>query len=195
MAQIHGDDPQRFRSGSDRRDIPRSRKKYRMDFDARVIDPHSALTSTLQTSARVGLSKGVIMVGRAVLALGAAVLAIVVTGGSAFAFECFNASRSEQGNASAAGSSALMSLEEVLGEEGFVGLCPEGVEHVIAGLDEAGFQTDILINARSLMAGGLEKNGKGEEKLHDGKGIDHLSDDFFAAADPLIGEGFAFCEE
>jgi hypothetical protein len=31
------------------------------------------------------------------------------------------------------------------------------------------------------MAGGLELNGKGEEKLHDGQAIDHLSDEFFEA--------------
>lgn len=130
------------------------------------------------------------MVGRAVLAIGAAVVAIFITGSSVFAFECYNANRSDQGNASAAGSNGLLSLADILGEDGFVGLCPDGVDFVIAGLDDAGFQTDILINGHALMAGGLEKNGKGEEKLHDGEGIDHLSDDFLATADELIGEAF-----
>ena len=41
----------------------------------------------------------------------------------------------------------------------------------------------------------VEKNGKGEEKLHDGQGIDHLSEEFFAAADALIGPAFGLCEE
>jgi hypothetical protein len=121
----------------------------------------------------------------------AAFVALVATS-SAFAFECYNTQRSERGNQSAAGSSALMSIEEILGDPEVVGLCPAGVDHVIEGLNEAGFRTDVLINFHSLMAGGLEKNGK-EAKLHDGKGIDHLSDAFFAAADPLIGEGFGIC--
>jgi len=44
------------------------------------------------------------------------------------------------------------------------------------------------------MAQGLEKNGKGEDLLHDGKGIDHLDEQFFATVDGLIGEAFALCE-
>ena len=130
------------------------------------------------------------MFRRAILAVGAAVVAVAVSGGSAFAFECYNANRSDQGNASAAKSKALESLSEILANPEFVGLCPEGVDHVLAGLEDDGFRTDILINGHTLMAGGLEKNGKGEDKLHDGQGIDHLSEEFFAAADPLIGEAF-----
>jgi len=73
-----------------------------------------------------------------------------------------------------------------------IGLCPEGAAFVIAGLDEQGFKADVLINFRTLMASGLEKTGK-EDKLHDGQGIDHLSAEFFAAVDPLIGAGFGLC--
>lgn len=121
----------------------------------------------------------------------AAFVALIATS-SAFAFECYNTQRSEQGNASAANASALMSFEEILGDPEIVGLCPAGVAHVIEGVEEEGFRTDVLINFHSLMAGGLEKNGK-EAKLHDGKGIDHLGEEFFEAADPLIGEGFGIC--
>jgi hypothetical protein len=121
----------------------------------------------------------------------AAFVALIATS-SAFAFECYNANRSEQGNASAA-KGALMSFEEILGDPEIVGLCPAGVAHVIEGLEEEGFRTDSLINFHALMAGGLEKNGKAEAKLHDGKGIDHLSEEFFAVVDPLIGEGFEIC--
>jgi hypothetical protein len=135
------------------------------------------------------------MFGRAILVVDAAVVAVAVSGGSAFAFDCFNANRSDQGNASAAKSQALESLREILANPDFVGLCRAGVDHVLEGLEDAGFRTDILINSHTLMAGGLEKNGKDEEKLHDGRGIDHLSEEFFETADPLVGEGFGICGE
>lgn len=129
------------------------------------------------------------MVHRILIAFAAGCLALAI-GASAYAFECYNANRSEQGNASAAKSKALVSPPEFLSEE--VGLCPAGVAHVVAGLKEAGFQTDFLVNSVTLMAGGLEKNGK-DAKLHDGRGIDHLSQEFFETVDPLIGEGFGLC--
>jgi hypothetical protein len=122
-----------------------------------------------------------------------AVMAVMLSVGSAFAFECYNTQRSERGNAQAARSPALQSLEEILADPEIVGLCDEGVTHVIEGLQEEGFRTDVLINFRTLMAGGLERNGKGETLLNNGKGIDHLSDEFFEVADGLIGEGFALC--
>ena len=135
------------------------------------------------------------MFKKMLLAGAAAAAAIVLTGGSAFAFECYNASRSHQGNAAAAGGQALMSLEEILGTPEIIGgeLCEEGIDHVLAGLDEAGFETDVLINFHALMAGGLERNGKGGEKLHDGQAIDHLGGEFFGTVEPLIGEAFELC--
>jgi len=130
---------------------------------------------------------------RHILRLVVAVVAMLsLSAGPALAFECYNANRSAQGNANAgAHSRGLASLERLLADD--VGLCPAGIDYVIAGLDELGYKTDVLINQHALMAGGLEKNGKGEEKLHDGQGIDHLSDQFFADADALIGQGFALC--
>jgi hypothetical protein len=120
-----------------------------------------------------------------------AATAFAMTGGSVWAFECFNSSRSDNGNANAAHGQALMTVEEVLAA--FVGLCPDGVDHVVDGLNEQGFETDMLINGRSLMAGGLEHNGDKNGNLHNGKGIDHLSDEFLAAGDTLIGEAFGIC--
>ena len=120
-------------------------------------------------------------------------LSIVLAAGPAFAFECYNANRSAQGNASAAGAPALASFFEILTDPEVVGLCPAGAEFVISEVGELGFRTDVLINFRTLMAGGLVRNGTGETKLHDGKGIDHLSEEFFAAVDPLIGQGFGIC--
>ena len=52
-------------------------------------------------------------------------------------------------------------------------------------------RTDVLINFRTLMASGLERTHP--EKLQDGSGVDHLSEEFFATADPLIGELVGIC--
>ena len=109
----------------------------------------------------------------------------------ASAFECYNAVRSAQGNASAAKSAALQSFEEILADPNIVGLCPAGVQYVLEGAEAEGYRTDLLINFRTLMARGLETTHP--EKLHDGSGIDHLSEEFFATVDPLIGQGFEMC--
>jgi len=124
-------------------------------------------------------------------AAGAAVAALIAFAAPAGAFECYNAVRSAQGNQSAARASALMSFEEILADPEIVGLCPDGVQFVLTGLEAAGFRTDTLINFRTLMARGLETTH--EEKLHDGSGIDHLSDEFFATVDPLIEQAFGLC--
>jgi hypothetical protein len=123
--------------------------------------------------------------------VGVATAALVGLAAPAGAFECYNALRSAQGNMSAAKSSALVSFEEILGDPEIVGLCPEGIEHVLDGLEAAGFRTDVLINFRTIMASGLERTHP--EKLQDGSGIDHLSEEFFATVDPLIGQGFEIC--
>ena len=128
-----------------------------------------------------------------VRAVGVATALLIASATPAAAFECYNAVRSAQGNLSAAQSRALMSIQEVLADAEIVGLCPEGVEFVVAGLKEAGFRTDVLINFRTLMAGGLEMTHP--DKLHDESGIDHLSEDFFATVDPLIEEAFGLCAE
>ncbi len=117
----------------------------------------------------------------------------LIMGASAYAFECYNTQRSAQGNAAAgAHSRTLLSFERILGDPEIVGLCPAGVEHVISGVEDAGYRTDVLISFRTLMAQGLEKAGH-EDQLHDGKGIDHLTEAFFETVDPLIEEGFGIC--
>jgi hypothetical protein len=124
-------------------------------------------------------------------AAGVATAVLIAFAAPAGAFQCYNAIRSAQGNLSAAQSKALFSFEEILADPEIVGLCPEGVEFVLAGVEEAGFRTDVLINFRTLMARGLERTHP--DKLHDGSGIDHLSEEFFATADPLIEEAFGMC--
>ena len=113
-----------------------------------------------------------------------AAIAFVLAGSSVLAFECYNASRSEQGNLSAANFPALVSLDEALVM--FCGVAPADTAAIKAALAAQGFRTDVLINFRTLMAQGLEKNGKGEDKLQDGQAIDHLSDDFFATLFTLV---------
>lgn len=124
-------------------------------------------------------------------AAGVATAVLVALAAPAGAFECYNAVRSAQGNQSAARSNALFSFEEILSDPEIVGLCPEGVQAVLTGLEAEGFRTDVLINFRTLMARGLERTHP--EKLHDGSGIDHLSDEFFATVDELIGQAFGLC--
>jgi|GEM_PF-6587063 len=116
----------------------------------------------------------------------AAVGALSLTAGSAFAFECYNASRSDQGNAAAAKAPALISAEEALGM--FCGLDSEAAAEVIAAMEADGFDMDFLINGQTLMAGGLERNPKHAAKLDDSQGIDHLSDEFFIALFTLVPE-------
>lgn len=128
---------------------------------------------------------------RLVGAVSIAVAALIGFATPASAFECYNAVRSAQGNMSAARANALFSFEEILSDPEIVGLCPEGVDFVLAGLEDAGYRTDVLINFRTLMARGLEQTHP--EKLHDGSGIDHLSEEFFATADPLVGQAFEIC--
>jgi hypothetical protein len=136
-------------------------------------------------------SLGGTMRKRLVGAASIATAALVGFATPAGAFECYNAVRSAQGNLSAARANALYSFEEILSDPEIVGLCAEGVEFVLAGLEDAGYRTDVLINFRTLMARGLEL--RHEEQLHDGSGIDHLSEEFFATADPLVGQAFEIC--
>ena len=103
---------------------------------------------------------------------------IALSTSSAYAFECYNAVRSAAGNqAAGANSQALVSFERILADPEIVGLCPEGVDFTIAAVEDAGYRTDILINFHTLMAGGLVRAGH-EDQLHDGKGIDHLGEEF-----------------
>jgi hypothetical protein len=111
----------------------------------------------------------------------------------ASAHECYNASRSPQGNTAGANGQGLASLTEILTDPSIFGLslCPAGAKHVLDGLADAGFRTDILINTKTLMAGGLDETHP--ELLNNGSGIDHLTQAFFDTVDPLIDEGFGIC--
>jgi len=82
---------------------------------------------------------------------------IALSASSAFAFECYNASRSDQGNAAAAGANGFFTIEQALIQ--FEGLCPEGAALVIAGLQEQGYRTDddLLILRREVASAGRSR--------------------------------------
>lgn len=122
----------------------------------------------------------------------AVLLTLALTGGSALAFECYNASRSAQGNTSASQSNGFFTVTDAL--VGFCGVDPADVPAIIEDLEGMGYRSDILINAHALMAAGLEFNGSpnAEELLSNGLGIDHLSDQFFAdLAGVLVEHGYS----
>ena len=123
-----------------------------------------------------------------VRAVGVATALLLGFATPAAAFECYNAVRSAQGNLSAAKSSALMSIEEILGDPEIVGLCPEHVEFVVAGLEDARLPygcADQLPDAHGSWPRDAAP-GEAARRVR----IDHLSEDFFATVDPLIGEAF-----
>jgi len=137
------------------------------------------------------------------LALGgtAAFAALALAAGPASAYHCVNESRSAQGNASAAThSDSWLGIEEAISDPEIIGidLCDAGVAAVLDGLEEAGFDPTLAINERTLMAQGLVKHLFDEEgnpieepvvipeQLSNGKGVDHLDEEFFVTADALI---------
>lgn len=111
------------------------------------------------------------MIGRRLLTIVGSMLAILaLTATTAFAHICYNASRSDTGNANAARSHALGSGTEFLAVLHAVGCGDEAdaLEDALTadGLDPA----NILVNERAVMAAGVV----GKSQSFDGKGIDHL---------------------
>lgn len=115
---------------------------------------------------------------RRLLTLLATTIAFVLLGTTgAVAHECFNASRSDTGNANAENGQALVSYDELLGL-----LCPAGSSMVAAAVDEHDFDTEgILVNANTVMGGGKAET--------DGRGIDYLPGWFSES----IGAAFGTC--
>lgn len=130
------------------------------------------------------------------------VAVLMLTATSAFAFHCYNTSRSENGNMKAAANSkALTSLEDIVGLAGFIASTCEPVEDEAAALatavddwegDEGVDAGLIVIHGKTIMASGAEGTGV----LHDGRGVDHSPDevkhalhDFFGALEQAIING------
>lgn len=118
-----------------------------------------------------------------------ALATFALTGSSAFAFFCYNASRAPQGNAGAGASSAQFSLADAIVL--FCGVDPGDLPAVLADIEQAGFPSDVVINIRTVMAQGLYRT-QNVHLLHNGKGVDHLSEAFFvvveAAAEAVGGD-------
>lgn len=111
----------------------------------------------------------------------AGVLALLLMGGPAYAHFCTNASRSEQGNEQvAANSKGWLSLDDFLR---FAGVCEDGVAHVVAGFEGTEWE-DLAIHGRTVMAQGLYHGDTG--LLHDGRGIDHLTEEDFVEIEALF---------
>ena len=134
--------------------------------------------------------------GRRLATVGAGGLAMVVlAAGPAFAHECFNASRSDQGNTAAAAHSkawAPVSLHTILtvfiGVDADVAACVE--EHA----DEFGIPSSFVFGDKQAQGQGgviAENNPNMSAKglSSNGKGIDHAED----AYGPALGAAIGFC--
>ena len=121
---------------------------------------------------------------RAMTVLGTTVVAMSLASTAAFAHECYNASRSDTGNANAENGRALSSIEELLNDE----LCTDGAEIVSGWLDSnPEFEPDgILVQINALMGGGAHRKGM---KATDGHDIDYLPEGLTMA----IGAAFGTC--
>jgi hypothetical protein len=126
--------------------------------------------------------------------------AVVLAAGPAAAHECYNASRSDNGNQQiAAHSPAYNTFDETA--MGFftapqpdgLGLCPVGAQylldqvHAAAALPDSGIDLNWVVSNRALQAAGLEKasNPRAQQNLSNGTGIDHLGEN--AALGAVIG--------
>jgi hypothetical protein len=130
--------------------------------------------------------------------------ALVMAATPAFAHECYNASRSEKGNASIAEhSNSFIDFDSVLlgfatDPEG-LGLCAPGAAYLLDAFHASDFDTSIVISIRALQAGGLLQEGKNAQAASNssnGKGIDHLenNEQVNEIIGANIGAAAALCE-
>ena len=99
---------------------------------------------------------------------------VLATGAAAYAHECYNANRSEQGNAGASHSQAWFTLvvADVLGGE----LPPETAACVLAEYTEAGGPATftVMVKGAQGQGGTIASNNPHVEKTGDGSGIDTI---------------------
>ena len=138
----------------------------------------------------------------------AGVVGLAGMAGPAFAHECYNASRSDNGNLKiAAHSPAFSSFDEtVLGfaeSPDGLGLCPDGAQylldqmHAAAALPGSTINLTWVVSNRTVQAGGLEKvsNPSAQKNLSNGTGIDHLGEnaEIGAVVGASMGAAAALC--
>ncbi|WP_137123104.1 hypothetical protein [Segeticoccus rhizosphaerae] len=132
--------------------------------------------------------------GRLGAAAASSLALMVAAAGVASAHECFNASRSDQGNASAGAHSAAwetVSLDTVLTQ--FIGLPSDLAACVEAKAPAAGVPSSFTFGMKQAVGQGgviAERNPNMEAKGlgSDGKGIDHAEDAYGEAIGMLIEE-------
>ena len=120
----------------------------------------------------------------------AATLAILTFGaGAASAHECFNASRSDQGNASVAAHSNAweqVSLDTILTQ--FIGVPQPVADCVEAQAPAAGIPSSFVFGGKqSASTGVIAENNPNTQLFSNGKGVDHAEDAYGAALGALIG--------
>lgn len=135
------------------------------------------------------------------------VVGVLAVAGPASAHECYNTSRSSQGNQSiAAHTSTFATFNDVAfyfmtqAPDG-PGLCDAGANYLIGLVDanasSLGLSSDTVVFMKTTQAGGVGHNNAvpAIQVLSNGKGIDHLAEnvalDAFLGAH--IGEAFALC--
>lgn len=137
------------------------------------------------------------MIRKTVLTLALTAGIVAATPGAALAHECFNASRSETGNANATHSGnwetlTLEHLYETVHE--FVGgrpLTPQEVDQAVGMATAQGVPSSFTVFHGGMLPRSTGTNATGT-KISDGKGIDHFASGY---GDTLIGIYFALVSE
>lgn len=144
---------------------------------------------------------------KAFIAMALGAVGALALAGPASAHDCYNTSRSAQGNQSiAAHTSGFATFNDVAyyfltQEPTGPGLCDAGAKYLIQLVDanaaSLGISADTVVSMRATQAGGVghAKDVPAIQVLSNGKGIDHLEEntalDAFLGAH--IGEAFAQC--
>jgi hypothetical protein len=132
---------------------------------------------------------------RAATVVAAAAALVTVSAGSAWAHDCFNASRSDTGNAAAGSHSQAwftLAISDAVAEDVANGLYTEeqGVCVYQAWLDGGGpVSVTFHVKGANGSGGILAENNPNEGLLSNGRGIDHFS----AAYADLIATAFSAC--
>ena len=132
------------------------------------------------------------MISRMMTNVGAGVAlaaaAALGTGAAAYAHECFNPNRSEQGNAGASNSQVWLTVHV---EELTMGLPADDAECVLDAYAATGapMSFTIMVKGANGQGGTIASNNPHPEKASDGSGIDQV----FAAHGADIAGSFAAC--
>jgi hypothetical protein len=113
---------------------------------------------------------------------------VLATGAAAYAHECFNPNRSDQGNAGADHAEGWLTVHF---EELTFGLSEEDAECVIDAYTATGAPLSFTIKIKGANGNGgtIASNNPNDEKAGDGKGIDEI----FAAHGAEILSSFEVC--